>query len=71
MKDQTMPKLTLKRSAEVYADVDLSEQDKYDLLDWLLGEMNGYEADAYGGICKYPKQISLIYSNSSTVGTSS
>jgi hypothetical protein len=56
-----MPKLTLKRSAEVYVDVDLSEQDKYDLLDWLLGEMNGLEADAYASICKYPQQISRIH----------
>jgi hypothetical protein len=56
-----MPKLTLKRSSEVHVDVDLSEQDKYDLLDWLLGEMSGLEADAYAGICKYPCQISKIY----------
>jgi hypothetical protein len=63
MKDQTMPKLTIKRSAEVYVDVDLSEQDKYDLLDWLLGEMNGLEADAYASICKYPDQIARISRN--------
>jgi hypothetical protein len=66
-----MTKLTLKRSTEVHVDTELSQQDKYDLLDWLLGRMCGNDAAAYGLICKYPSQISLILKNTPTEGPNS
>jgi hypothetical protein len=56
-----MVQFTLERSSEVYVDVELSAQDKHDILDWILGEMNGLETDKYATLLKYPEQIKRIF----------
>ena len=55
-----MVDFTLRRSAEVFVEHDLSEEDRFAILDWILGELSGLETDRYATICKYPEQIERI-----------
>jgi len=53
-------KLVRKAEVTVQSD-DLSTEDRYVILNWILGEMNGIEADTYANECLYPEQISRIH----------
>ena len=52
-----MVDFTLQRSAEVFVEHELSTEDRFAILDWILGELNGPETDAYPKVTKYPMQI--------------
>jgi len=56
-----MVDFTIERYVKVKSATTLSVEDKFEILNWVLGRMTGTEAMQFADRCRYPTQISKIY----------